>query len=126
MAEKQGAPMPRAAIRRCIRHLVVLIPVAIYTGHAAGHSPPPCPNSPAVRTLGIYTTQQTQTGPIARETPIWKTITVGGLKGVNATRAAMETAPCPIWIGDEADEILGRPAFPFNKTPFELDLVVLS
>ena len=29
-------------------------------------------------------------------------------------------------IADDADEILGRPAFPFIKTPVELDLVVLS
>jgi hypothetical protein len=49
-----------------------------------------------------------------------------GSKGVNAVRQAMDTAPCPIWVGDEADEILGRPAFPFNKRPFELDLVILS
>jgi hypothetical protein len=64
--------------------------------------------------------------PTASEAPIWKTITVGGSKGVNAIRAAMEIAPCPISIGDEADEVLGRPAFPFVKTPIELDLVVLS
>jgi hypothetical protein len=114
------------AIRRCIHHLVVLVPVALYTGHAGGQSPTQCPNSPAARTSAVYTSKQTQAGPIARETPIWKTITVGGLKGVNATRAAMEAAPCPIWIGDEADEILGRPAFPFNKEPFQVDLVVLS
>jgi hypothetical protein len=60
------------------------------------------------------------------ETPIWKTITVGGSKGVNAIRLAMETAPCRILIGDDADEILSRPAFPFIKAPVELDLVVLS
>jgi hypothetical protein len=29
-------------------------------------------------------------------------------------------------IGDDADEILGRPAFPFIKSSVELDLVVLS
>ena len=38
----------------------------------------------------------------------------------------METAPCPIAIDPDADEILGRPAFPFIKQPGELDLVVLS
>jgi hypothetical protein len=63
---------------------------------------------------------------IASETQVWKTITVGGSKGVNAVRVAMEIAPCPIFIGDDADEILGRPAFPFLKQPNELDLVVLS
>ena len=48
------------------------------------------------------------------------------LKGVNAVRKAMEAAPCPIAISDDADEILGRPAFPFIKQPVDLDLVVLS
>ena len=38
----------------------------------------------------------------------------------------METAPCLILVGDDADEILGRPAFPYIKAPVELDLVVLS
>jgi hypothetical protein len=38
----------------------------------------------------------------------------------------METTPCRIAIGDDADGILGRPAFPFFKQPVELDLVVLS
>ena len=38
----------------------------------------------------------------------------------------MEAGPCSIWISEEADEILGRPAFPFIKAPVELDLVVLS
>jgi hypothetical protein len=38
----------------------------------------------------------------------------------------MEAAPCPIAISDDADEILGRPAFPFIKQPVDLDLVVLS
>jgi hypothetical protein len=60
------------------------------------------------------------------QTPIWKTITVGGSKGVNAIRNALETAPCHMAIADDADEILGRPAFPFIKTPVEFDLVVLS
>ena len=39
-------------------------------------------------------------------------------------RDAMDKAPCPISAGEWADEILGRPAFPFNKTKVELDLVV--
>jgi hypothetical protein len=82
---------------------------------------------PASRAPAVYVGEaQTKAIPTARETPIWKTISVGGSKGVNAIRAAIETAPCPIWIGEEADEILGRPAFPFLKAPVELDLVVVS
>jgi hypothetical protein len=69
--------------------------------------------------------EQTQVEPTAVETPIWKTITIGGSKGVNAIRDALDR-PCHTTIADDADEILGRPAFPFIKTPVELDLVVLS
>ena len=41
-------------------------------------------------------------------------------------RAAMDAAPCAIFIGDWADEILGRPAFPFRRAKTELDLVVIT
>jgi hypothetical protein len=92
---------------------------------AAGQLARQCPNSPAVRNPQAAAAAS-EAPATAQETPVWKTITIGNLKGVNATRAAIETAPCLIWIGDEADEILGRPAFPFVKKPVELDLVVLS
>jgi hypothetical protein len=119
--------MPGSVIWRCIRHLVVLIPVALFTGHAAGEAPTQCTNLPAASAPPSHlAADRTPAVPSALETQIWKTITVGGYKGVNALREAMETAPCPIWIGDWADEVLGRPAFPFNKTPFEVDLVVLA
>jgi hypothetical protein len=62
----------------------------------------------------------------ASEIPIWKTIALGEYKGVNAVRTALDKAPCPIAVGDWADEILGRPAFPFSKTKAEVDLVVFS
>ena len=114
-------------IWRCMRHLVVLFPVALYTGHAVGQAPTQCPNLPTTLVATFYVAaEQTQVEPTALETPIWKTITVGGSKRVNAIREALETAPCHMAIGDDADEILGRPAFPFIKTPRELDLVVLS
>ena len=58
--------------------------------------------------------------------PVWKTIAIGTYKGVDAVRAAMDAAPCPIALGDWADEILGRPSFPFSRKPTELDLVVVS
>src|SRR5262245_18299039 len=61
----------------------------------------------------------------ASEMPIWKTITLGEYKGVNAVRTALDKAPCPIAVGDWADEILGRPAFPFTKSKAKVDLVVL-
>jgi hypothetical protein len=60
------------------------------------------------------------------QAPIWKTITIGQYNGANAIRAAIDAAPCAIAIGDQADEILGRPAFPFIRTKFDVDLVVVS
>src|SRR5262245_8442749 len=118
--KKPGAAVLCPVVTRYMRYLVVVLFFAAYAGHAAGQSQTQCSKAPSAPLLAAYTT------PIALETAIWKTITVGGSKGVNAIRQAMDSAPCPIFIGDEADEILGRPAFPFNKTPFELDLVVLS
>jgi hypothetical protein len=64
--------------------------------------------------------------PTTFELPVWKTITIGELAGVNAIRAAIDGAPCPIRLGDWADEILGRPAFPFRHSKIDLDLVIVS
>ena len=93
-------------IWRYVGHLPVLFSVALYAGHAAGQSPR-CLNPPST---SVPVFAAAQTAPIALETSIWKTITVGGFKGVNAIRQAMEAAPCRILVGDDADEILGRPA----------------
>jgi hypothetical protein len=60
----------------------------------------------------------------ASELPIWKSITVGLHRGVNAVRNALDEAK--IAIGDSADEILGRPAFTFAGERQQLNLVVLS
>ncbi len=60
----------------------------------------------------------------ASELPIWKTISVGLHRGVNAVRNAFDDAR--IAVGDSADEVLGRPAFTFTRERRELDLVVLS
>src|SRR5262249_8565350 len=46
---------------------------------------------------------------VAIELPIWRTISLGTAKGVNAYRNALDAEG--IKIGDSADEILGRPAF---------------
>jgi hypothetical protein len=58
------------------------------------------------------------------EFPVWKTITVGIYKHVNAMRQALDAAPCPVHVGDWADEVLGRPAFPYGEAAADLDLVV--
>ena len=122
MAET-GVAMRCSVVWRCVRSLAVLLPVALYAGHASGQATAKCPA--AARTPAA-SAAATPTVAAASETRIWKTVTVGGSKGVNAVRVAMEAAPCPIVVGDDADEILGRPAFPFGRKPVELDLVAVS
>jgi hypothetical protein len=104
--------------------LLMLFSVALNAGHAAGQSPG-CLN-PSSAPVPAFAAEQAQAPLTALETQVWKTIIIGGSKGVNAVRQAIETAPCPVAIGDDADEILGRPSFPFIKQPVELDLVALS
>lgn len=55
---------------------------------------------------------------------VWRTITLGSYKGVDAYRDALDIAK--IKIGDSADEILGRPAFPYARTQTGVELAVLS
>ena len=55
---------------------------------------------------------------------IWRTTTLGSYKGVNAYRDALDAAK--IKIGDAADEILGRPAFPYVRGKTDLELTVVS
>lgn len=56
--------------------------------------------------------------------PVWRTIALGTRKGVDGYRNALEAASMK--IGDDADEILGRPAFPYASARIEHELVVLS
>ena len=60
----------------------------------------------------------------AIELRIWKSIMLGINKGVDAYREAL--AAEGVRIGDSADEILGRPAFFYARTPKQVELVVLS
>ena len=62
-------------------------------------------------------------GPVA-DLKAWKTVTLGTRRGVDGYRDALERAG--IKIGDSADEILGRPTFPYSTTRTEIELVVLS
>jgi len=55
---------------------------------------------------------------------IWRRITLGTYKGVDAYRDALDSAR--IKIGVSADEILGRPAFPYAKMKTDVELAVLS
>jgi len=56
--------------------------------------------------------------------PVWRGLTLGTYKGVNALRAALDAAR--VRVGDSADEILGRPGFPFSQTKTDVNLVVVS
>jgi hypothetical protein len=55
---------------------------------------------------------------------IWRTTTLGTYKGVDAYRDALDAAR--IKIGDSADEILGRPAFPYVRVKTEVPLALFS
>jgi hypothetical protein len=58
------------------------------------------------------------------EVQIWKTIALGTYKGVDAYREALDVAGMK--IGVSADEILGRPAFPYARMKTQVELVLLS
>jgi hypothetical protein len=64
------------------------------------------------------------TSEIVAERPVWKRVTLGRYRGVNAVRTALDAAR--VRVGDRADEALGRPAFAFSTTPVTLDLIVLT
>src|SRR5262245_44439602 len=58
------------------------------------------------------------------EIRIWRTITLGTNKGVDAYRDALDAAG--IKIGDAADEILGRPAFLYVTSKMDVELTLVS
>ena len=116
--------MLHSFIRRYTHRLLVLVPIVLCTGQAV--ATPACPNARVAPGDRPSAANQDHVIKAVIEAPVWKTITVGGSKGVNAIREAIDNAPCRMVIGEEADEILGRPTFPFIKTPVEVDLVVLS
>jgi len=55
---------------------------------------------------------------------IWRKITLGTYKDVDAYRDALDSAR--VKIGLSADEILGRPAFPYAKMKTDVELAVFS
>jgi hypothetical protein len=105
-------------IARCMRVApLVCLGVVLYACDASGDpATQPQPESAAPRRLVKDKT--------AADVAAWKRITLGTHKGVNAFRQALEDAR--MRVGDSADEILGRPAFPYSKTKMDVDLVVLS
>jgi hypothetical protein len=119
-----------ASLWRIVPHaFVALLALVATTTWAVGKSGTECWRSAGSAQARAPTQTPTGSGAAAiaaAQAPIWKTITIGQYKGANAIRAAIDAAPCLIAIGDQADEILGRPAFPFSRTKFDVDLVVIS
>jgi hypothetical protein len=56
--------------------------------------------------------------------PVWKRITVGTFPNSFALRNALDAAGCG--IGDQAEEILARPAFTVSATKADVELVAVS
>jgi hypothetical protein len=56
--------------------------------------------------------------------PVWKRITVGTFANSLALRNALDAAGCG--IGDQAEEILARPAFTVSATKTDVELVAVS
>jgi hypothetical protein len=102
---------------------VLCAALALFAGAAAAQPPA---RSDAMVARGE--TDPTSAGATAQKSladiPVWKRITLGTYKGVNAVREALDAAR--MRVGESADEILGRPAFPYSRTKSELDLVVLT
>jgi hypothetical protein len=130
MSQKAGASLLRRRrmtgrlIRRRDARTVIAVLCAAFALFAGAAAAQP-PRSDAMVARGET---DPSSGPTAQkspaEIPIWKRITIGTYKGVNAVREALDAAR--MRVGNSADEILGRPAFPFSKTKAELDLVVLT
>jgi hypothetical protein len=113
---------------RIIPHsFVVMLALMLTTTLAVGKSGAECWRSAQHARAPAPVSAAPGVAPVsAAQAPVWKTVTIGEYKGANAVRAAIDAAPCPIAMGDLADEILGRPAFPFSRTKVDLDLVVVS
>jgi hypothetical protein len=112
--------------------MLVALVLVFSAGFATGNARAKCPGSSPSPVSQVTLPSVAREQPAAMDRagvaaiPTWKTVTVGTYKGVDAVRAAVDAAPCPIVLGDWADEILGRPTFPFSRKPTELDLVLVS
>ena len=116
-----------ASLWRIIPHsFVVMLALILTTTLAVGKSGTQCWRSVEQARASAPVSSASGMARTAAQAPIWKTITIGQYKGANAIRAAIDAAPCPVAIGDQADEILGRPAFPFSRMKVDVDLLVIS
>src|SRR5262249_13798438 len=129
-ARAQEGIMATLSLGRIVRD-VALLALVFSTGFAVAEAKADCPAAPhSVSEQAIFAAAQEHFPAIQPATaaaiPVWKSITIGELKDANAVRTAIEATPCAIALGDWADEILGRPVFPFSRSKRELDLVVIS
>jgi hypothetical protein len=92
--------------------LAVCLGVAIFSSAALAEQPIPSglSSGPDINTQARF--------------QIWRTTTLGSYKGVDAYRDALDAAN--IKIGDAANEILGRPAFPYVTAKTKVELTVVS
>ena len=63
-------------------------------------------------------------GKTTADIAIWRTVTLGTYKTIDALRDALDTER--IHVGDRANEMLGRPAFNLSKMRRDAHLVVLA
>jgi hypothetical protein len=92
----------------------------LHRGIAAGLAVVGLCLGPAVLASTVLAQEQ----PSAQVFQTWRTTTLGTYKSVDAYRRALDSAR--IRIGDAADEILGRPVFPYTRTKTVVELAVLS
>jgi hypothetical protein len=118
--------MASSSLWRIVRAASAALALILPTGLISANANAVCPVS--TQSAATYPTPAQLPADLvsASAIPVWKTITIGELPGVNAVRAAIDAAPCTISIGEWADEILGRPAFPFRRTKIDLDLAVVT
>jgi hypothetical protein len=74
--------------------------------------------------LGANPLAPAQTKSPSADAPVWKRITLGSYRGVNALRQALGAAR--VRVGDSADEVLGRAAFQFSDVRMEVDLLLFK
>jgi hypothetical protein len=108
-------------LRCMVAPAVLCAGIALLAGRAVAQDQVP---DAAVAPGLAHAEPRTGTVKTVADFPIWKQITLGTHKGINALRDALDAAN--IRIGESADEILGRPAFRFSKARMVLDLVVLT
>src|SRR5262245_2965250 len=99
--------------KSCLPALAICLALATFSGVAFAQEQPILRGLPSG--LDISTQAPFRT---------WRTTTIGSYKGVNAYRDALDEAK--IKVGDAADEILGRLAFPYVGEKTEVELTVVS